>query len=185
MKRLTITALLGSMLLLGGCDDKEGLSKVDKDSKQSSAVTYDLADPRGQKLTVTETDELDFGHDKPYTLVVFWATWCPPCKAEIPHLTDIQSSYDNVTIIASLVEQDKPDSELLEFMDEYEMGYFVSNTDDDYALSKKIAGKIGIGEIKTIPTMALFKNGQYVSHWVGPVPPEMITSKLETDGEKE
>jgi thiol-disulfide isomerase/thioredoxin len=182
MKRLTMTALLGSLLFLSGCDEKQELSKVDQNSKQSSTITYDLSDPRGETLTVTETKELDFGHDKPYTLVVFWATWCPPCKAEIPHLTDIQSSYDNIKIIASLVEQDKPDSELLDFMRDYEMGYFVSNTDDDYALSKKIAGKIGIGQIKTIPTMALFKNGEYVSHWVGPVPPEMITSKLKTGG---
>jgi len=181
MKKLTITALIGTALFFGGCDDKPELSKVDKENNDPiSAITYNLSDPRGQTLTVTETDELDFGHDKPYTLVVFWATWCPPCKAEIPHLTDIQNNYDNIKIIASLVEKDKSNDALLDFMRDYEISYFVSNTDDDFALSKKIAGKIGIGEVKTIPTIALFKNGEYVSHWIGPVPPEMITSKLES-----
>ncbi|MBL8885132.1 MAG: TlpA family protein disulfide reductase [Phycisphaerales bacterium] len=33
-------------------------------------------------------------------VIEFWATWCPPCKESIPHLTEIQKQFkDNVTII--------------------------------------------------------------------------------------
>ena len=34
-------------------------------------------------------------------VVEFWATWCPPCKASIPHLTETQQHYKDqkVTII--------------------------------------------------------------------------------------
>ncbi len=34
-------------------------------------------------------------------IVEFWATWCPPCKASIPHLTEMQQKYKDkkVTII--------------------------------------------------------------------------------------
>ncbi|MHC5082768.1 MAG: TlpA family protein disulfide reductase [Planctomycetota bacterium] len=33
-------------------------------------------------------------------VIEFWATWCPPCKASIPHLTEIQKQYkDKLTVI--------------------------------------------------------------------------------------
>ena len=28
-------------------------------------------------------------------VVEFWATWCPPCRTSIPHLTELQKKYGN------------------------------------------------------------------------------------------
>ncbi|MGZ8900915.1 MAG: redoxin domain-containing protein [Limisphaerales bacterium] len=40
------------------------------------------------------------GDDKGIYVVEFWATWCPPCRTSIPHLTEIQKRFkDQVTII--------------------------------------------------------------------------------------
>ncbi len=40
-------------------------------------------------------------------LVVFWATWCPPCKREIPHLVHLQETYGDLglTILAPSLDQ--------------------------------------------------------------------------------
>ena len=45
---------------------------------------------------------VDFAKDigKKVYVVEFWATWCPPCKASVPRLTDFQKKYrKDVTII--------------------------------------------------------------------------------------
>jgi thiol-disulfide isomerase/thioredoxin len=40
-------------------------------------------------------------------VVEFWATWCPPCWATIPHLTELQKKYKDVVFIGvSIAERD-------------------------------------------------------------------------------
>jgi thiol-disulfide isomerase/thioredoxin len=41
-------------------------------------------------------------------VVEFWATWCPPCRTSIPHLTELQKKNPSVTFIGvSIAEEDQ------------------------------------------------------------------------------
>lgn len=56
-------------------------------------------------------------------LINFWATWCPPCRAEIP---DLQSTYlerreDGFVVLGLNVEESR--AVVQQFMDEVEMTY--------------------------------------------------------------
>ena len=43
-------------------------------------------------------------------VVEFWATWCPPCRASIPHLTELQAKFKDVVIIGQDCMEKKPEA---------------------------------------------------------------------------
>jgi len=53
-------------------------------------------------------DFKDFIQDKEYGIIVFWASWCGPCKTEIPYLKKLYSKYSKSIAFASLsIDSDK------------------------------------------------------------------------------
>jgi len=79
--RIIILLLCG--VLAAGCEKKEG---------GSAAALTGLEWVKGEPVT--------FEAGLVY-VVEFWATWCPPCRTSIPHLTEIQHKYKDqkVTVI--------------------------------------------------------------------------------------
>jgi thiol-disulfide isomerase/thioredoxin len=48
-------------------------------------------------------------------LVNFWATWCPPCRVEIPELIALKNEYKDRLEIVGISEDDDPPVEVLKF----------------------------------------------------------------------
>lgn len=40
-------------------------------------------------------------------VIEFWATWCPPCKVSIPHLTELQENYGDDLVIIGVSDEDE------------------------------------------------------------------------------
>jgi thiol-disulfide isomerase/thioredoxin len=56
-------------------------------------------------------------------LVNFWATWCPPCREEIPELIELQKQYgDRLQIIGISEDEDSPEK-VLKFAQQKGMTY--------------------------------------------------------------
>lgn len=53
----------------------------------------------------------------------FWATWCPPCKAEIPGFVELQKEYGDDGLQVIGVSVDDPPDKLKPFVDEFKMNY--------------------------------------------------------------
>jgi cytochrome c biogenesis protein CcmG/thiol:disulfide interchange protein DsbE len=57
------------------------------------------------------------------TIVNFWATWCPPCRAEIPDLIALQKKYgDRLQVIGISQDEGSPDA-VRRFVAEHQMNY--------------------------------------------------------------
>lgn len=42
-------------------------------------------------------------------IIEFWATWCPPCRASIPHLNELYAKYrDRGLVIVGITNEDRP-----------------------------------------------------------------------------
>jgi thiol-disulfide isomerase/thioredoxin len=78
-------------------------------SAAAPAQELNIGDP-APKLDVKEfvKGEAVSKFEKGKTYVVeFWATWCGPCKATIPHLTELQKKHKDITVIGvSVWEED-------------------------------------------------------------------------------
>jgi len=55
-------------------------------------------------------------------LVNFWATWCGPCRAEIPSLVELQDEYADDLVVLGL-SVDDPAEKLLPYAKEFKMNY--------------------------------------------------------------
>jgi cytochrome c biogenesis protein CcmG/thiol:disulfide interchange protein DsbE len=64
-------------------------------------------------------------------LLNFWATWCGPCRAEIPDLVELQNKYkDRLQILGLVVDDDDPDA-IKEFAEKFGINYPVAIAGND------------------------------------------------------
>ena len=138
-----------------------------------AAQTLSVGDP-APKLTVSKWvkgDKVDKLEPGQTYVVEFWATWCGPCRASIPHLTELQKKYkERVKFIGvSVWEQDQG---LVEpFVKEMgdKMDYAVA-LDDVAKGGEDAKGKMAEGWMTAageggIPTAFVVKDGKIA--WIG------------------
>ncbi|MFL1706528.1 TlpA family protein disulfide reductase [Campylobacter sp. MOP7] len=103
----------------------------------------------------------------------FFATWCPPCKAEIPHLNNLQDKFKGKLKIISILMEDKAKDEIEAFAKHYKVKFDITYGANNFHFAKSLGGVVGI------PYMVLYKpDGTYATHYVGLVPEEMLESDI-------
>jgi thiol-disulfide isomerase/thioredoxin len=107
-------------------------------------------------------------------VVNFWATWCGPCKMEIPALSKIYEKYKakGAVFLGVLTNDNQGDAQLLNFRSDHEMTYPIVRASSDILVSYNYP--------QALPTTLVFNRGgaQVYSH-VGPVDEDTFASVLD------
>jgi len=91
----------------------------------------------------------------------FWATYCPPCIEEIPHLASLQSKYQNLQIIGLHIggNEDKP--KVPAFVEKLKMNYPLGYPQDE------LTDALLSGDDRIPQTFVFDKTGKLLKKFVG------------------
>jgi thiredoxin len=179
-KNLLIIALLS--IFFAGCDNKnkDENNQTNSNSTKTLQSSIDYSVPF--ELTLMDDSKIKLqkfakgfkveGNNQAI-LFNFFATWCPPCKAEIPHLNNLNDKFKDKLKVISVLMEDKPKEEIEAFIKHFKVKFDVTYGESNFFFAKALGGVVGI------PYMVLYKpNGEYVTHYVGMVPEEMLESDI-------
>ncbi|RLA82559.1 MAG: hypothetical protein DRG78_06845 [Epsilonproteobacteria bacterium] len=189
IKNLAFLAIIITSVF-AGCEDK----KISRDTISDTVVetkvakeahpTFNLVTSTGSKIQIIAKPGNTWdikGMKGKVVLVDFFGTWCPPCKAEIPHLNNIRKEMKGKFEILGIDigQRDGTDtnpSELNDFISEFEIKYPVTTGGDNGPLFGAVSE---LNKRGSIPFMLLFDTkGKFITHYIGMVPEEMIQGDI-------
>uniref|UniRef100_UPI003FEEFE23 TlpA family protein disulfide reductase n=1 Tax=Prevotella sp. TaxID=59823 RepID=UPI003FEEFE23 len=96
MKIKIISLAFGAMLMLFSCTDKsknamQQTSVEQQNTAQPTEILDDFSLPDVQRDFKTLSEEIA-KHDM--TVIDFWASWCGPCRNEMPTMVKLRQSYN-------------------------------------------------------------------------------------------
>ncbi|MEO7598513.1 MAG: TlpA disulfide reductase family protein [Opitutus sp.] len=108
-------------------------------------------------------------------VVDFWATWCPPCRAEMPGYVALQKKYgkDGLVIVGMSVDAQGP-GVVKKFIEQNGINYTIVMADDE--VQAEFAGKEPIAGIPT--TFIIDRDGKIRDRKVGAEPTESFEKRL-------
>ncbi|WGG45205.1 redoxin domain-containing protein [Rossellomorea sp. DA94] len=183
---LAIVALLIGIFLVNLFQDQQE-KKAKEEADQLAKESMDLTDAKqgltkGDRapdftLTTLDGEEVKLSDYQGKKVILnFWATWCPPCKAEMPHMEQYyekNAKKENVEILAvNLTSQDDGEKAVQQFVDGYELTFPILMDEN---------GDIG-DEYRafTIPTTYMIDTNGLIQHKiVGPMNEEMMGKMVE------
>jgi thiol-disulfide isomerase/thioredoxin len=105
----------------------------------------------------------------------FWATWCEPCKKEMPDLSAIQNDYAalGVQVIGATADTASDSAKVLKFIREFKINFpvWLGATTDDMQ-------RFGVGTVLPA-TVIIDRDGKIVWREIGIIKPDALRKELD------
>ncbi len=137
------------------------------ESANITAPDFSLNDLTGKQVNLR-----DFKGNKA-VLLVFWATWCPPCRAEIPELKKINSEYKDKGLEIIAVDIRENPAAVASFAKKQAIDYAVV-IDVDGSVSKSY-------NVLGIPTNVVIDKNGSIQHNENAMPSRSLLDKVTSE----
>ncbi|MGP4066996.1 redoxin domain-containing protein [Halobacillus sp. B29] len=133
--------------------------------KGQEAPDFTLQTLEGEEVSLS-----DYRGEK--VMINFWATWCPPCRAEMPDMERFYQNEDIVILAVNLTETESGLKEVQEFRDEFNLSFPI-------LLDKKVevANKYQINPVPT--SVFVDEDGKIDSVMLGAMNYDMMLQRVE------
>lgn len=140
---------------------------VKKPKIGSPVPDFELSDITRKKYKIQDLN------GKP-VVINFWATWCPPCKSELPLFQDLKAIHsDDLEILAVNIQESKVT--VASFIDKNKYNFPVLLDENGMVTDE-------FGVFAYPATFFIDKEGIIRSHYVGQLNKELLQKNLETIG---
>ncbi|WP_042470211.1 peroxiredoxin family protein [Bacillus ndiopicus] len=168
VKKITSIVILAIAIVLVAFAIANAMYKKEKPESTEQAADFTLEALDGTKISLS-----DFKGQK--VVLNFWATWCPPCKAEMPHLQNFHENNENsdVKLLAVNLTASDSVSNAVDFVDAYEL---------TFPVLLDVDGEVGqLYEVITIPTTYFIdEDGNIVEKFIGALDEETMENIIDS-----
>ena len=139
-------------------------SQASSDGEHPAAPDFSLTDIAGRKLALGN-------YRGKVVLLDFWATWCGPCRFEIPAFVELQNRYGAQGLAVIGISMDDGPDPVVEFYRQFKMNYPV-------AVGNERLGEL-YGGILGLPTTFLIgRDGRIYAKHVGATDPAVFEDEI-------
>lgn len=151
---------------LAGCDASGGGGVV---AIGSPVPAYGAPTLAGDSISLAELQG-------EHVLLNIWATWCVPCRQEMPDLQEIHEGFgpDGLRVVAVSIDQAYAKGEIEQFVDRYGIEFTVLH--DPQGTVTRLFSTVGVPE-----TFLIGPDGTLVSRWFGQIDPSQVRARLEEE----
>lgn len=125
--KIAISSLL-TLLILSACSEQQNdiATKQERAQQQLSddndLETFSLTDLNDKTIKLSD-------YRGKWIVVNYWATWCPPCREEIPDLIKFQKTYGQQAQVLGVAYEDSSTEKLNNFVNDFSINYPILTVD--------------------------------------------------------